>query len=53
MKTEARPVPRSAEDAPPQRPPLREEMRPARGLLIGIALSSIFWLGLLVLWLSL
>ncbi|WP_279483017.1 hypothetical protein [Aureimonas sp. SK2] len=53
METEARAAPQSAEEERQERPPLRDEMRPARGLLVGIALSSIFWLGLLVLWLAL
>ena len=38
---------------PPKRPPVREELRPARGLFVGLALSVIIGLGFLVSWLAL
>ena len=37
----------------PAAPPIREETRPARGLIVGLILSTMFWLSLLVLWLAL
>lgn len=52
MDTEARSIERRLERAKAEREPAREEMRAARGLLVGLALSAIFWLGLLVVWLA-
>ncbi len=45
-------VPKPIEKTRSEPAPVRDEMRPARGLLVGLALSTIFWLGLLVLWLA-
>ncbi|WP_182086132.1 hypothetical protein [Aureimonas sp. ME7] len=49
----ARRAAEAAESAVRDRLPVREEMRPARGLLIGLTLSVVFWLALLVVWLAL
>ncbi len=43
---------KTAENERSEPPPRRDEMRPARGLFVGLALSMIFWLGLFVLWLA-
>lgn len=52
METDVPSVPSRVEEGKRERADVREEMRPARGLLVGLALSAIFWLGLLVVWLS-
>lgn len=52
MDIEVRPVPRRIEDPAPKHMVVREEMRAARGLLVGLAFSAIIWLALLVVWLA-
>jgi hypothetical protein len=52
METEASSVANHTQNAKAERPPVREEMRGARGLFVGLALSAIFWLGLFVVWLA-
>lgn len=52
MKSEARIASKPAERGRIDRAPLRDEMRPARGLCVGLALSAIIWLALLVTWLA-
>ncbi|WP_156369187.1 hypothetical protein [Aureimonas sp. Leaf324] len=52
MKSEAKIASRSAERAWIEHVPVRDEMRAARGLFVGLALSAIIWLALLVTWLA-
>ncbi|MBB3935418.1 hypothetical protein SAMN05216566_12310 [Aureimonas phyllosphaerae] len=52
MKIEAGIAPKRIDYKGADRERPRNEMRPARGLLVGLVLSAIIWLGLLVFWLS-
>lgn len=52
MKCEARVTSKPIERAGMERVPVRDEMRAARGLFVGLALSAIIWLALLVTWLA-